>query len=400
MFELPYSAINTIKYTVCYLSTLTSKTIFFKKERGKKKKKVSGEIRRKTHVSIELAYKAGEITVLEILGKKILWELVRIPNDKAIATLTPRNDRVGLRVVHHLERLVQKRRWARLVQPHHRPRRRRTAHAIDDQTTTGLAISRLLLVVVLFAEDLHRFLFDLHRRRSRRGRRRRRAVLVVESVALLFGRRLRGEVGAGFAAPENGAVSELRAPRRRETRPGGGASSAAIRHRHHLLFRLLSEVLFAKAVLFGLENQSGERAIVIWLRKCERNEKCMLINLINFLNINNVMGFWWIYMSVISLCHVLEKESVYVCVYLRQRRWTDTFQWNVNEAKSFLQWWPLNYIVFGKLHSLLLFLAIYILNSKNLRNLYKLTSFVNFFLWNLPRELHVSFFLGVFVANE
>lgn len=49
---------------------------------------------RKTHISMELANEAGEITVLEEFRKQVDGELITVPNNEAISCFTPRNHRI------------------------------------------------------------------------------------------------------------------------------------------------------------------------------------------------------------------------------------------------------------------------------------------------------------------
>lgn len=53
------------------------------------------------YISIQLPDKAGKVVVLEVLGEQIFGELRGIPNNKAVASLTPRNDRIGDGIIHH-----------------------------------------------------------------------------------------------------------------------------------------------------------------------------------------------------------------------------------------------------------------------------------------------------------
>lgn len=76
-----------------------------------------------TYICVELANEAGEVTVLEVARKKDGGELVRVPNDEAVACSTPRNNRVRRWVFHHFKGLGKKRRRTHLVQPLHRLRR-------------------------------------------------------------------------------------------------------------------------------------------------------------------------------------------------------------------------------------------------------------------------------------
>lgn len=71
-------------------------------------------------IGVELTNEAGEIVVLEVFGKKGFGEFMRIPNDETIASWTPRHNGVSVRVLHHIERLLQERRGTHLMQPFHR----------------------------------------------------------------------------------------------------------------------------------------------------------------------------------------------------------------------------------------------------------------------------------------
>jgi hypothetical protein len=81
------------------------------------------EARGNTYICVELANEAGEVTVLEVARKKDVGEFVRVPNDEAVASSTPRNNRVRQWVFHHFKGLGKKRRRTHLVQPLHRLRR-------------------------------------------------------------------------------------------------------------------------------------------------------------------------------------------------------------------------------------------------------------------------------------
>ena len=74
-------------------------------------------------VGVELANEDGEVAVLEVARKNDGGELVRIPNDEAVASSTPRRNRVRRWVFNHSKGLGKKRRWTHLVQPLHRLRR-------------------------------------------------------------------------------------------------------------------------------------------------------------------------------------------------------------------------------------------------------------------------------------
>jgi hypothetical protein len=73
-------------------------------------------------VCVELVNEDGEVTVLEVARKNDGGELVRVPNDEAVASSTPRRNRVRRWVFHHFKGLGKKRRRTRLVQPLHRLR--------------------------------------------------------------------------------------------------------------------------------------------------------------------------------------------------------------------------------------------------------------------------------------
>lgn len=70
-------------------------------------------------ISIQLADEAGEITVLEVPGQEQRREFVRIPNNEAVPSLTPRHNRICSRVFHHFEGLGEKWRGTHLVKPLH-----------------------------------------------------------------------------------------------------------------------------------------------------------------------------------------------------------------------------------------------------------------------------------------
>ena len=79
--------------------------------------------RKVAYVSVELPDEAGEVVVLEVLGKKVPAELRRVPHHEAVVRGAPRHYLVRRRVIHHVVRLAQKRR--RRVPALHRHRRRR-----------------------------------------------------------------------------------------------------------------------------------------------------------------------------------------------------------------------------------------------------------------------------------
>lgn len=84
-----------------------------------------------TYISIELANKTGEVVMFEILGKKLLCELGRIPHYKAVIPATPGDYCVGGGIIHHIIGLGEKRRGCSVLQAIHwlgrRERRRRQA---------------------------------------------------------------------------------------------------------------------------------------------------------------------------------------------------------------------------------------------------------------------------------
>lgn len=55
-----------------------------------------------TYVGVELADKAREVVVLEVVGKEISGELRRTPNDEGGVVFAPRDDVVGGGVVDEL----------------------------------------------------------------------------------------------------------------------------------------------------------------------------------------------------------------------------------------------------------------------------------------------------------
>lgn len=66
-----------------------------------------------TYICIELADKAGEIAVLEVLGQQISREFHLIPHNKTIVILTPRHHRIRRWIIHHFICLCKKRRRPR-----------------------------------------------------------------------------------------------------------------------------------------------------------------------------------------------------------------------------------------------------------------------------------------------
>lgn len=62
------------------------------------------------YVGVKLPDEAGEIIVLEVLGKKIFSELWWIPYDETVVVRTPRHNRIGCGIVNHVIGLAQERR--------------------------------------------------------------------------------------------------------------------------------------------------------------------------------------------------------------------------------------------------------------------------------------------------
>lgn len=71
---------------------------------------------RDTYIGVQLPHKTGEVIVLEVLGQQVPGELRRVPNNEAVVSGAPGHNRVGRRVVHHVIRLAQERRWRVRVQ--------------------------------------------------------------------------------------------------------------------------------------------------------------------------------------------------------------------------------------------------------------------------------------------
>ena len=68
-----------------------------------------------TYISIELANEAWKITVLEVLRKQSGGEFVRIPNNEAISTQTPRYNWISRWVFNHIKCFRQKWRWTHFM---------------------------------------------------------------------------------------------------------------------------------------------------------------------------------------------------------------------------------------------------------------------------------------------
>lgn len=62
------------------------------------------------NISIKLSDKTGEVIVLKIHGQKVPRKLGHFPDNEAVVITTPRYDRIGGRIVHHVEGFAQKRR--------------------------------------------------------------------------------------------------------------------------------------------------------------------------------------------------------------------------------------------------------------------------------------------------
>lgn len=62
------------------------------------------------YIGVKLPDEAGEIIVLEVLGKKIFSELWWIPHDETVVVSTPRHNRIGCGIVNHVIGLAQERR--------------------------------------------------------------------------------------------------------------------------------------------------------------------------------------------------------------------------------------------------------------------------------------------------
>lgn len=64
-----------------------------------------------THISIELAHEAGEIMVLKVSRQNPLRKIERLQDDEAIIRLSPSDERIRRRIIHHLIRFQHKRRY-------------------------------------------------------------------------------------------------------------------------------------------------------------------------------------------------------------------------------------------------------------------------------------------------
>lgn len=71
--------------------------------------------KRDTYIGIELADKAREVVVFEVIGKKISCKLRRSPYHKRGFIRRPRHNVICERIIHQLISLCQKRCWRRLV---------------------------------------------------------------------------------------------------------------------------------------------------------------------------------------------------------------------------------------------------------------------------------------------
>lgn len=63
------------------------------------------------YISIKLSDKTGEVIVLEVCWEQISSKLWRIPHNKAMASMTPRNNGICHRVLDHFIRLCKERCW-------------------------------------------------------------------------------------------------------------------------------------------------------------------------------------------------------------------------------------------------------------------------------------------------
>lgn len=63
-----------------------------------------------TYVCIELPDETREVVVLEELWQQISGKLRRVPNNKALITGTPRHNRIGWSIIHHIVGLGKERR--------------------------------------------------------------------------------------------------------------------------------------------------------------------------------------------------------------------------------------------------------------------------------------------------
>lgn len=62
------------------------------------------------YVGVKLPDEAGEVIVLEVLGKQIFSELRWIPHDETVVVTTPRHYRIRSWIVDHVVGLAQERR--------------------------------------------------------------------------------------------------------------------------------------------------------------------------------------------------------------------------------------------------------------------------------------------------
>lgn len=83
------------------------------------------------YVGIKLPHEAREIAVLEVLGQEMPSEVRRVPHHEAVIPGSPRNDRVGRQIIHHVVRLAEERRRRTPVHPGDRTRRRRHRFSIS-----------------------------------------------------------------------------------------------------------------------------------------------------------------------------------------------------------------------------------------------------------------------------
>ncbi len=73
------------------------------------RERVSKRKRGTTHICVQLAHKAWEIVVLEVLRQQILWEFWGIPHNKAVVALAPGHYCVGCSIINHVVGLCKKR---------------------------------------------------------------------------------------------------------------------------------------------------------------------------------------------------------------------------------------------------------------------------------------------------
>jgi hypothetical protein len=143
-----------------------------------------------THVGVELADEAGEVAVLEVAWEDHQGEGVGVPDDEAGSGEPPRDDGVGVGVVHDVVCLGQERSGSHLAESFHRPGHLRQGDGP----------------------------------RGRRRRRRRRAGEVEVQVELLLHNAVEGIHGRSASNPTNRQTrsSNGRRTEARLTEQGGG----------------------------------------------------------------------------------------------------------------------------------------------------------------------------------